>query len=348
MAEAARAGGPLAPFVKYLETNEWFRYLADDRDAEVSNVQRHAKNYQRAKIALDLFECDGNQARQQLGLGMNFFMKHLIPKSIPAINDECLAQWDDWVDGEGSLLKVLNFIHERVGSPAQEADARAERWMKRSKAKQGYAEFAEPMATIADRRFATTKAAWARSLGLDEESLEEDDEDEELGAGAASRAARSSARSKGRQPGGQLLAAHREAAREGLEELRRSLQEDTCLYLLAMLGNDPVVRAALDREKRNFPLSDVREMARLLDRTKKTENAQKGGHRPFQKRGREASNGGGKAPPKTKPQARSTCYNCGKPGHLSKDCKSPNNPNCYNCGGKGHLARDCKNKSTSK
>ena len=56
--------------------------------------------------------------------------------------------------------------------------------------------------------------------------------------------------------------------------------------------------------------------------------------------------------------ATNACYNCGKPGHISKDCTEPkqesnraprqhNNHNqrsdmkCYNCGGYGHMARDC-------
>jgi hypothetical protein len=33
------------------------------------------------------------------------------------------------------------------------------------------------------------------------------------------------------------------------------------------------------------------------------------------------------------------CYNCGKPGHISRDCKE--GPECYDCGSFGHIARDC-------
>jgi Zinc knuckle len=41
------------------------------------------------------------------------------------------------------------------------------------------------------------------------------------------------------------------------------------------------------------------------------------------------------------------CYNCGKPGHISRDCKE--GPECYECGGFGHIARDCpKNKEQSR
>lgn len=38
------------------------------------------------------------------------------------------------------------------------------------------------------------------------------------------------------------------------------------------------------------------------------------------------------------------CYNCGKGGHISRDCKDPRKerePQCYNCGECGHMARDC-------
>lgn len=40
------------------------------------------------------------------------------------------------------------------------------------------------------------------------------------------------------------------------------------------------------------------------------------------------------------------CYNCQKPGHLAKDCRSAKKERgditCYNCNTKGHMAKDCR------
>lgn len=35
------------------------------------------------------------------------------------------------------------------------------------------------------------------------------------------------------------------------------------------------------------------------------------------------------------------CYDCGKPGHIRKDCPYATPQKCYKCNGIGHLAKDC-------
>ena len=41
------------------------------------------------------------------------------------------------------------------------------------------------------------------------------------------------------------------------------------------------------------------------------------------------------------------CFNCGKPGHIAKNCRAPRNNSqpeiiCHNCGKRGHLTKDCR------
>ncbi|XP_048879314.1 CCHC-type zinc finger, nucleic acid binding protein b isoform X2 [Brienomyrus brachyistius] len=45
------------------------------------------------------------------------------------------------------------------------------------------------------------------------------------------------------------------------------------------------------------------------------------------------------------------CYNCGRGGHISRDCKEPKKEReqcCYNCGKAGHMARDCDHANEQK
>ncbi|XP_061681517.1 uncharacterized protein LOC133503681 isoform X2 [Syngnathoides biaculeatus] len=56
---------------------------------------------------------------------------------------------------------------------------------------------------------------------------------------------------------------------------------------------------------------------------------QRGGERRGQRRGQGQQKGG----PSLK------CYNCGKPGHLTRECRSPKK--CFNCQKEGHMTREC-------
>ena len=38
------------------------------------------------------------------------------------------------------------------------------------------------------------------------------------------------------------------------------------------------------------------------------------------------------------------CYNCGKSGHIQRDCPDADNKLCYRCGFSGHIARECPEK----
>ena len=48
-------------------------------------------------------------------------------------------------------------------------------------------------------------------------------------------------------------------------------------------------------------------------------------------------------PPTSGTSVSVRCYNCNRPGHLSRNCRQPKRqPVCYSCNQPGHVARDCQ------
>ena len=80
-----------------------------------------------------------------------------------------------------------------------------------------------------------------------------------------------------------------------------------------------------------------------------------GNKQPYRNQGQKRTFNGNRkprpAPYQTQPQpgtggSTSNCFNCGIPGHLSRDCKAPMRDNrqdvvCYNCGKIGHISKHC-------
>nr|BAH09847.1 gag protein [Human immunodeficiency virus 1] len=42
-----------------------------------------------------------------------------------------------------------------------------------------------------------------------------------------------------------------------------------------------------------------------------------------------------------KGQKRIKCFNCGKEGHLARNCRAPRKKGCWKCGKEGHQMKDC-------
>ena len=46
----------------------------------------------------------------------------------------------------------------------------------------------------------------------------------------------------------------------------------------------------------------------------------------------------------------SKCFNCGRPGNLARNCRSPARMvvECFRCGQQGHIARNCRNQENGR
>jgi len=168
--------------------------------------------------------------------------------------------------------------------------------------------------------------------------------------------------------------------KQGDSSVQRYVEQlrGTAIHIPHMLNNDREMLDRFEQGLNNNIKAAVRQAgAKEFDEAVKIANAcymatnsktspQLPAPRPERQNGNRHPFKGKWQPTKISKPTRSTCHNCGKPGHYAKDCRSrrtrsasipfrpqilerqgpPTALKCYNCGKPGHTANVCRSRST--
>ena len=165
----------------------------------------------------------------------------------------------------------------------------------------------------------------------------------------------------------------REEEIKGYDELRKIIMNWAVNKKLEKSKHDPMDIGGVDGEEPLYPVTELEELTKLLD----AYNVSTGGFEDEEGedidavskgkgrgKGQKGYQGKGKgkggqstiqaliaqlkamktAPPPINPHADKECGNCGKKGHIARDCRKPivETRTCNRCGKAGHVKKDCK------